>query len=52
MICNTYAKQSLNLDIVVESLSCVQLFCNPMDCSPPGSSVLHRLLEFAQIHVH
>ena len=21
------------------SLSCVRLFCNPMDCSPPGSSV-------------
>ena len=26
--------------------------CNPMDCSVPGSPVLHRLLEFAQIHVH
>ena len=26
--------------------------CNPMDCSMPGSSVLHCLLEFAQIHVH
>ena len=24
----------------------------PMDCSPPGSSVLHYLLEFAKIHVH
>ena len=23
-----------------------------MDCSMPGSSVLHYLLEFAQIHVH
>ena len=23
-----------------------------MDCSTPGSSVLHYLLEFAQIHVH
>ena len=21
---------------VVSSLSCVQLFCDPMDCSPPG----------------
>ena len=27
-------------------------FCNPMDCSMPGSSVLHYLPEFAQIHVH
>ena len=26
--------------------------CNPMDCSTPGSSVLHYLLEFAQIHFH
>ena len=25
--------------------------CDPMDCSMPGSSVLHYLLEFAQIHV-
>ena len=25
---------------------------NPMDCSSPGSSVLHRLPELAQIHVH
>ena len=27
-------------------------FCNPMECSPPGSSVLHYLPEFAQSHVH
>ena len=26
--------------------------CNSMDCSMPGSSVLHYLPEFAQIHVH
>ena len=25
------------------SLSCIQLFCDPMDCSPPGSS-LHGIL--------
>ena len=25
--------------------------CNPMDCSPPVTSVLHYFLEFAQIHV-
>ena len=31
--------------------SCVTL-CDPMDCSTPGSSVLHCLPEFAQIHVH
>ena len=26
-------------DVVVQALSCVCLFCDPMDCSPPGSSV-------------
>ena len=26
--------------------------CNPIDCSMPGYSVLHYLLEFAQIDVH
>ena len=36
--------------IVVKSLSYVWLW-DPMDCSTWGSSVLHCLLEFAQIHV-
>ena len=26
--------------------------CNSIDCSMPGSPVLHYLLEFAQTHVH
>ena len=26
--------------------------CNPMDCSMPGFSVYHHLLEPAQTHVH
>ena len=30
---------------------CLTLF-NPMDCSMPGSSVLHYLPEFAQILIH
>ena len=30
----------------------VSTFCGPMDCSTPGSSVLHYLLELAQSHVH
>ena len=30
--------------------SCPNIY-NPMDCSTPGSSVLHCLPEFAQIHV-
>ena len=37
--------------VVVHSLSCPTL-CDPVDCSKPDSSVLHYLLEFAQIHVH
>ena len=36
---------------IVQFLSHVWL-CDPMDCSTPGSPVLHYLLEFAQIHVH
>ena len=31
--------------------SCLTL-CASMDCSIPPSSVLHYLLEFAQVHVH
>ena len=30
----------------------VLLFCDPMDCSTSGFSVLHFLLEFAQTHVN
>ena len=26
--------------------------CNPTDCSRPGSTVLHYLAEFAQLHAH
>ena len=36
----------------VQSLSHVQLFSNPMDCSTPGFPVNHQLPELAQIHVH
>ena len=31
--------------------SCPTLY-NPMDCSTPGLSVYHQLLEFTQTHVH
>ena len=41
-----------NSFVVVQSLSHVQLFATPMDCSTPGFSILHCLPEFAQIHVH
>ena len=32
-------------------ISCVQLFCNPMDCSTPGLSFHHQFLELAQTHI-
>ena len=38
--------------LVVDHLLSQVLLCNLMDCNMPGSSVLHNLLEFAQIHVH
>ena len=37
--------------ISVQLLSRVRL-CDPMDCSTPGFSVHHQLLELAQTHVH
>ena len=37
-------------EVAIQSLSCVRL-CDPTDCSTPGSSVLHSLLELAQAHV-
>ena len=40
--------------VCAQSLSRVQLFCDPMDCSPPGSSVLGifqaRILEWIAIY--
>ena len=54
--------QSVNLEIrggysvvhvVVQLLSYIRLFVTPsVDCSMPGSPVLHSLPEFAQIYVH
>ena len=29
----------IQLSVVVYLLSCIQFFCDPMDCSPPGSSM-------------
>ena len=41
------------LVVVVQSLSHLRLFCNPMDCSPPGSSVhgisQARILEWVAL---
>ena len=40
------------LHVVVQSLSRVQLFNHPMDCSTPDSSVFLYFPEITQIHVH
>ena len=39
-------------DVVVQSLSRVQLFVTAMDCSTSGLPVLRHLPELAQVHVH
>ena len=46
---NHSSSYSLHLSPSVAK-SCLTL-CSPMNCGTPGSSVLHRLLEFAQIRV-
>ena len=38
--------------VVVQSISYVQLFVTPTNCSMPGFPVLHYLPEFAQTHIH
>ena len=43
-------RTSVAVVAVVQSLSCVWP-CNPVGCSVLGSSVLHCLLELAQIHI-
>ena len=37
--------------VVAQSLSYVQLFATPLDCSMPGFPVLHYLLEFVQCSI-
>ena len=40
-----------NLVLLLFSLSVLTIY-DPMDCSTPGFTVLHHLLELAQTHVH
>ena len=47
----TTEQKKVFIVLVVQLLNRVCLW-NPMDWSLPGSSVLHCLLKFAQIHVH
>ena len=51
--CQAAIKASfLKTVVVVPSLKSCLTLCNPVDYSTPGSSVLHYLLVFAQVHVH
>ena len=38
--------------VVLQLLSHVQLFCNPMDCNMPGFPVPQHLPDFVQTYVH
>ena len=49
-VTNLCSVQSLSHFFSVTNLC--QILCIPMDCSSPGCSVLHCLLQFAQIHIH
>ena len=54
---NLFFNNSAYFDLIlkVQFSSVAQLcptLCNPMDCSAPGSPVLHYLQELAQTHVH
>ena len=39
-------------DLHEVQFSCVQLFCDPMDCCMPGLPVHYQLPEFTQTHLH
>ena len=43
--------QTMNPHFSSDAQTC-QILCDPIDCSMPGLSVHHQLLEFAQTHVH
>ena len=37
---------------IISCLVVMFTFCDPMDCRTPGFSVLHRVLELAQVQIH
>ena len=51
VIHQVHTSTSIDSVVVVQTLSQDQL-CHSVDCIMPGSSVLHYLLGFAQIHVY
>ena len=48
----SYVLDTTHFAVVVQSLSRVQLFVTPTDCSMSAFPVFHGLSEFAQTHVH
>ena len=44
--------QAVSQGLLLFSHEVVHDSATPMDCSTPGSHVLHHLLELAQIHVY
>ena len=44
--------QTVKQIICCSAIQSCPTLCNPMDCSMPGFTVLHHLLDFAQTHVH
>ena len=61
MLSSRLSEQGLGGSDVILCLTAVQFhsvaqscptFCDPMDCSMPGSPILHQLQELTQTHVH
>ena len=48
----TTMERNIKLVCVCSVTKLCPTLCDPMDCSTPGSPVLHYLLELAQTHVH
>ena len=47
--------QSTLREVILQFSSVAQSYltlCDPMDCSTPGFSIYHQLMELAQTHVH
>ena len=47
-----YSQGNFRKGTVVICLVAKSTLCDPVNCSTPGSSVLHYLLKFVQTHVH
>ena len=48
----TWEAYHSSFDLICSVTKLCPTLCDPMDCSTPGSLVLHCLQEFAQAHVH